>query len=49
MNTEDSEIITLYYGEDVSESEAEQLADLLQEDWPDQEIEIVAGGQPHYY
>jgi len=43
------EIITLYYGEDISESEADVLADLLRQDWPDQEIEVVAGGQPHYH
>ena len=43
------EIITLYYGETVSESEASALADLLQDSWPDQEIEVVAGGQPHYH
>jgi DAK2 domain fusion protein YloV len=48
MDSEQCEIVTLYYGEDVSESEAERLADLLQRDWPEQEIEVVAGGQPHY-
>jgi DAK2 domain fusion protein YloV len=48
MNSEQCEIITLYYGEDVSESEAKRLANLLQQDWPEQEIEVVAGGQPHY-
>jgi DAK2 domain fusion protein YloV len=43
------EIITLYYGETVSESEASALADLLRDSWPDQEIEVVAGGQRHYH
>ena len=43
------EIITLYYGDTVSESEANALADLVQEDWPDQEIEVVGGGQAHYH
>ena len=43
------EIITLYYGETVSEAEASELAGLLQETWPDQEVEVVAGGQPHYH
>ena len=43
------EIITLYYGETVSEAEASALAGLLQETWPDQEVEVVAGGQPHYH
>ena len=49
MDTAQREIITLYYGEDVSEEEAIALADLLQQSWPDQEIEVVFGGQPHYH
>ena len=49
MDSDQREIITLYYGELVSEDEAEALAGLLQQKWPDQEIEIVAGGQPHYH
>jgi DAK2 domain fusion protein YloV len=49
MNSRSREIITLYYGEDIGEEEADQLADLLQEDWPDQEIEVIPGGQPHYH
>jgi DAK2 domain fusion protein YloV len=49
MNSRDREIITLYYGEDVSEAEADTLADLLQEDWPEHDIEVIPGGQPHYH
>lgn len=49
VNSEDAEIITLYYGEDVSEDDAQALAGRIQEDWPDQEIEVIPGGQPHYY
>jgi dihydroxyacetone kinase-like predicted kinase len=49
MDQAQREIITLYYGDTVSESEANALADLLQEDWPDQEIEVIAGGQHHYH
>ena len=48
MNQTQREIITLYYGDTVSESDANALADLLQQAWPDQEVEVVAGGQPHY-
>lgn len=44
----DSELITLYYGADLSEAEANQLADEARKQYPDQEIEIVSGGQPHY-
>jgi hypothetical protein len=49
MNSRDREIITLYYGEDISEEEAHGLADLLQQDWPEQDIEVIPGGQPHYF
>ncbi len=45
----DSEIITLYFGKDVSEEEAHALASRLQEDWPEQELEVIPGGQPHYH
>jgi DAK2 domain fusion protein YloV len=49
MNSRNREIITLYYGEDISEEEAHELADLLEDSWPDQEIEVISGGQPHYH
>lgn len=49
METAEREIITLYYGEAVSESDANALAELLGREWPDQEIEVVAGEQPHYF
>jgi DAK2 domain fusion protein YloV len=49
MDTAEREIITLYYGEDVNEIEANALAAVLQENWPDQEIEVITGGQPHYH
>jgi hypothetical protein len=49
MNSSDREIITLYYGEDISEEEADALADRLEEDWPEQDIEVIPGGQPHYF
>jgi len=48
VGSEDAEIITLYFGEDVSEKEARALAELLEEDWPEQEFEVIPGGQPHY-
>ena len=46
---EDSEIISLYYGEDVSEEEAENLTEKLEEKYPDCEVELNQGGQPIYY
>ena len=49
MDPSQREIITLYYGETVSQSEADAMADLVQEKWPDQEVEVVDGGQHHYH
>ncbi len=43
------EIITLYYGQEVSESEAEALADKIREAYPDCDVDIHMGGQPIYY
>ncbi len=48
MGAEDLEIITLYYGEGVTAEDARGLADLIAHRYPDQEIEVVEGGQPHY-
>ncbi len=45
---EDRELVTLYYGADVTESQAQALSDRLAQDYPDLEFEIVYGGQPHY-
>ncbi len=45
----DEEIITLYYGKDVKEEDAESLAALITEKYPDCDVEIHYGGQPIYY
>lgn len=42
------EIITLYFGEDMSEAEAETTARRIKEQHSQLEIEVVSGGQPHY-
>lgn len=42
-------IITVYYGEDVGEAEANTAAESLQGCFPDAEISVVNGGQPVYY
>ncbi len=46
---EDSEVLTLYYGSDVTEQQAEELADDLRETYPDMEVDVHYGGQPLYY
>jgi len=49
MIDEDSELITLYYGEETSEEEAAALASRLEESYPDVEVEVHSGNQPIYY
>ena len=39
----------MYYGEDVSAEEAEALAETIRESHPDLEVEVLDGGQAHYY
>ncbi len=43
------EIITLYYGKDVKEEEAEALAARVTEKFPDCDVDFHFGGQPIYY
>ncbi len=43
-----AELITCYYGEDLSAIQANTLADIVRENYPDVEVEIVEGNQPHY-
>lgn len=49
MADEDSEIISVYYGADVTAEDAEQLAERLEELYPDFDVELNEGGQPIYY
>lgn len=46
---EDSVIISLYYGEEVTEEEAEAVGSYLEETYPDVDVEVEYGGQPIYY
>jgi len=45
---EEHELITLYYGEGVDQSDANRIVDVVREAYPSQEIELQDGGQPHY-
>ncbi|NIN63771.1 MAG: DAK2 domain-containing protein [Anaerolineae bacterium] len=49
MSAAEQEIITVYFGEDVTQSQAEDLVKKMQETYSNQEWEVVDGGQPHYY
>ncbi len=44
-----AELITFYYGEDLSAIQANTLADVVRENYPDVEVELVEGNQPHYH
>ncbi|GAP10691.1 DAK2 domain fusion protein YloV [Bellilinea caldifistulae] len=46
--SEERERITLFYGQNISVDEVHQLAEKIQEKYPDHEMEIHEGGQPHY-
>jgi DAK2 domain fusion protein YloV len=47
-NADDYELITLFYGEEVTKQEVNKIADLIRSEYPDHEIEVQDGGQPHY-
>ncbi len=49
FNELEPEIITVYYGEDVSGDDAQSAAQSLEEAFPDAEVTVVNGGQPVYY
>ena len=49
MVTEDSSIVTVYYGEDVTEEQAEDLRGMLECVCPGCDIDVRSGGQPLYY
>ena len=46
---EDSAIVSIYYGEDTKEEDANALGEKIGEAFPDVEIEVHYGGQPIYY
>lgn len=49
MVDDDTELISIYYGEDIGEEEAQVLRDKLEEQYGDFDIELNFGGQPIYY
>ncbi len=48
MVKDDTELITLFYGGDVTEEEAIIITAKVQETYEDVEVELHYGGQPHY-
>ena len=49
MADDSSELISIYFGSDVTEDDAEAMSSLIQDNFPDLEIELQPGGQPIYY
>jgi hypothetical protein len=48
LDLKKSEIITIYYGTDTGPDEAEQISASIREQYPQLQVEVVRGGQPHY-
>ena len=46
---EERELVTLFYGADVSEEDAAEVADQITTAYPELEVEVQAGGQPYYF
>ena len=49
MNVDDCEIVTMYYGQETSFERAEALAEVIRANYPHLEVEVIDGGQPHYF
>lgn len=46
---DESELISLYYGEEITDEEANEISDELMQLYPDMDVEVHYGGQPIYY
>lgn len=49
IDLDEAEVITLYYGANITEAETQHLRTVIRQQYPSLEIEIVYGGQPHYH
>ena len=49
MMHEDAAVISLYYGADVTDADAQKLADRLTDKYPQCDVELYNGSQPIYY
>ena len=49
METVDSALITIYYGDFVAEAAAQDFAETVRGEYPEQDVELAYGGQPHYH
>lgn len=49
MITDSTELVSVYYGEEVNEDEANKISDYVSEKYPSVDVEVSYGGQPVYY
>ena len=49
MIDEDSELISIYYGEEISEEAAQEISDTISAKYDSCDVELQYGGQPIYY
>lgn len=49
LMSEEAELVSIYYGEEVAEEEAMQLSKKIEEKYPNVDVEVQMGGQPIYY
>ena len=49
METSDAEVVSIYYGKDVTEDDANKIKELAESKYPDVDVELAYGGQPIYY
>ena len=49
MVDDDSALVSIYYGSDIAEEDAEALAEAIGDQYPDVDVELQYGGQPIYY
>ena len=42
------ELLTMFYGENTSPEKAQEMAEMIEGKYPDLEVELQYGGQPHY-
>lgn len=49
MEATDGALITIYYGDFVAEAAAQDFAETVRREYPEQDVELAYGGQPHYH
>ena len=49
MDAAEGSLITIYYGNFVAEAAAQDFAETVRGEYPEQDVELAYGGQPHYH